>query len=271
VAATIYEDSGPTAVNAVQADLNYPSNLTFTSIDASSSAFPIAAQGTGGSGSVKIGRGTATPVTGAKVVAIVHFSASSTGTANISFAGTSAVIRSSDNGPESLNETGASYTISNPASPNPGSTGSNTAPKSSSTSKSTSPSQSSTGGTTSQQVATNTPDSRVPVTTNVDNKAPSITAVTVTNLSLHTATITWQTSEPASSEVAYGLSDKYVLNVVDPKLTKNHSVSLNSKDLLAHTTYHYQVKSVDEAGNLAYSKDLSFKTDTASKFKYGNF
>jgi hypothetical protein len=68
------------------------------------------------------------------------------------------------------------------------------------------------------------------------------------------------------------LNSKYVLNVVDPKLTKDHSVSLNSRDLIAHTTYHFQVKSVDGTGNLAFSKDLTFKTEpTNAKSKYGNF
>lgn len=268
VAAAIYEDSGPTAVNAVQADLNYPSNLlTFTSIDTSSSAFPVAAQGSGGSGSVKIGRGATTPVTGAQLVAIVHFTAAAAGTANISFANTSAVIRSSDNGPEALTETGASYTLNNPSTPNTG--GTNTTPT---TSKTTTNTTTKPAGNTSSSPSSNPAQSQVPVTTNDDTKAPVISQITITNLSLHTATITWQTSEPATSEVDYGLSTKYILNVVDPKLTKNHSVELNSKDLEAHKTYHFQVKSVDKTGNLAFSKDMTFITEPASsKSSYGSF
>src|SRR5581483_8017392 len=78
------------------------------------------------------------------------------------------------------------------------------------------------------------------------------------------ATVTWQTSEPATSEVDYGLTTKYILNVTDNKLTTNHSVTLNPKDLLPNTTYHFVVKSVDGEGNLAFSKDFSFKTQPAS-------
>jgi hypothetical protein len=40
VSAAIYEDSGSTTINAVQANLSYPNIITFTSIDATGSAFP---------------------------------------------------------------------------------------------------------------------------------------------------------------------------------------------------------------------------------------
>src|SRR5579884_1420882 len=47
----IHENSGSDTVNAVQANLTYSSNLTFTSIS-DSAAFGIDAQSTGGGGSV---------------------------------------------------------------------------------------------------------------------------------------------------------------------------------------------------------------------------
>lgn len=271
ISAVIYENSGSDSINAVQANLSYPSNLlTYVSIDNTGSAFSIQAQNTGGSGSVKVGRGTATPVTGAQLVATVHFTAAAAGTANIAFASGSAVVRSSDNGGEALIETGASYTISAPA-------GSGSSSSSSSSSSSPKPSTSTTTNSsgTGSSNSTSTPSStsnQPPVTTNSDNQAPAISKITVTNLSLKTATIIWHTSEPSTSEVDFGLDNNYILSVTDPKLTKDHSVSINSKDLLPHKTYHFQIKSVDAAGNLAVSKDMTFKTEpVSSKAKYGNF
>jgi hypothetical protein len=264
ISAAIYEDSGATAVNAVQANLSYPSNVTFASIDAAGSAFPIAAQGTGSGGSVMIGRGTTTPVTGAQLIATVHFTAASAGTAVIPFTSGSAVIRSSDNGPEALTETGASYSISAPSTPGTGGSPPTTTKPTTKKPASTP----NTGPTTSQPTTPESP----PVTTNFDAEPPAISKVTVTNISANTATITWETSEEATSEVDYGLNTKYVLNVVDPKLTKNHSLSIDSKNLLPNMTYHFQVKGVDEAGNLAFSKDLTFSTKPANaKSRYGNF
>jgi hypothetical protein len=266
IAAAIYEDSGSATVNAVQANLSYPTSLTFVSIDAAGSAFSIAAQGTGGGGSVKIGRGTTTPVSGPQLIATVHFTAASAGAASVSFASGSAVIRSTDNGAEALTETGATYTINNP----PGSGGTTSTPSKTPTSppKTTSTTPKTTTSTTSSTPSSTEP----PVTTNFDSKAPTITQIEVTNLSTKSATITWQTSEPATSEVEYGLDAKYILSDVDDKLTKTHSVALNPKNLAGHKTYHFQVKSVDGSGNLAFSKDLTFRTEpTHATSKYGNF
>jgi hypothetical protein len=104
---TIHEDSGSDSVNAVQANLSYSSNLTFVAIT-STPDFSIDAQSSGGGGSVKIGRGTTTPVSGDHEVAQVSFKASGSGTATVSFAAGSAVVRSSDNSAEALTFTNCS-------------------------------------------------------------------------------------------------------------------------------------------------------------------
>lgn len=266
LAISIFENSGGTAVNAVQADLNYPASLlTFVSIDpASSSAFPVDAQATGGSGTVKIGRGTTSPVTGNQLVGVVHFTAAAAGTAAVSFNNsTTAVIRSSDNGPEALTETGGSYTISAPSTGGTGSGGGTTTKP-----PATKPKATTTTPTTTNKGSTPAPAaqaaSQPPVTTNFDTVAPEITNISVINLSVKSATVTWHTSEPSTSEVDYGLNTNYVLNVTDSTLTKDHSVALRKQDLVGHKTYHFQIKSVDADGNLAFSKDLTFKTEPAS-------
>jgi len=88
VTVSIYENSGSEPVNAVQANFSYSASLLqFVSIN-NAAAFPVAAQSTGGSGSVAIARAAYTPVTGSQLVASVSFKAiASSGTATLSFTG----------------------------------------------------------------------------------------------------------------------------------------------------------------------------------------
>jgi hypothetical protein len=95
----VRENSATTTVNAVQANFTYPTSLlTFTSIDATTSAFGIQAENTGSAGTVKIGRGTTTPVTGDQLVARVTFQASATGgAATMAFISGTSLVSSSTN------------------------------------------------------------------------------------------------------------------------------------------------------------------------------
>jgi chitodextrinase len=95
----IRENSGTTSVNAVQANFTYPTSLlTFVSIDASTSAFSIQAEGTGSAGTVKIGRGTTTPVSGDQLVARVTFQGGATGgAATLAFSSGTSLVSSSSN------------------------------------------------------------------------------------------------------------------------------------------------------------------------------
>jgi hypothetical protein len=109
----IHADSLTTPVNAVQADLTYPSALMqFVSIDTTGSSFPQTLQSTGGSGTVHLSVGSlSTDPTGDNVIATVTFNYLGSGTASIGVAGTSAIYRSSDSA-DILNSTaGASYTL----------------------------------------------------------------------------------------------------------------------------------------------------------------
>ena len=59
-----------------------------------------------------------------------------------------------------------------------------------------------------------------------------------------TATITWTTASPASSQVGYGLTRSFgTLSAYDPTLSTNHSVTLSG--LTPATRYFYQVLSSD--------------------------
>lgn len=99
----------------------------------------------------------------------------------------------------------------------------------------------------------------------VDTTAPTISKVNASAAGT-TALITWETSEPASSQVEYGTSTSY--GSLSPATPKNdpsignsmgvvtHSIELTG--LQASSTYNYRVKSKDKAGNEKISPDATF-------------
>jgi Leucine-rich repeat (LRR) protein len=92
-----------------------------------------------------------------------------------------------------------------------------------------------------------------------DKTAPTISGVSASDITQTTATITWTTDEPASSQVEYGLTTSYGSTTpLDSSLLTSHSVTLN--DLDENTTYHYRVKSKDASENEAVSADQTLTT-----------
>lgn len=80
--------------NAVQANVSYPVDLfDFVSVDATNSPFTVEAQSVGGNGSVMIGRGSYTQLTGSQYLATINLKAKAPArSANISFTSGSQVI-----------------------------------------------------------------------------------------------------------------------------------------------------------------------------------
>jgi len=92
-----------------------------------------------------------------------------------------------------------------------------------------------------------------------DTFPPTISTITPTNITESSVTITWQTDEPATSQVEYGLSTDYgSLTVLDSNLVTSHSVTITG--LVPETLYHYRVRSQDTNGNEAISIDYTFTT-----------
>lgn len=115
-------NSGADAVNAVQTNLTYNSaKLDIVSIDYTGSAFSIQAQQTLAVGSIQLARGTTSPVTGDKLIAIVNFKAKAgaTGVANVQYAAGSEVISSTSNTNILTGTSGGTYTIGSAAIPTP--------------------------------------------------------------------------------------------------------------------------------------------------------
>jgi hypothetical protein len=71
--------------------------------------------------------------------------------------------------------------------------------------------------------------------------------------------ISWQTSEPADSQVEYGTTAAYGQSTtIQPSLVNSHSMSLTA--LSADTTYHFRVRSKDGANNSSTGTDFTFRT-----------
>jgi hypothetical protein len=88
---------------------------------------------------------------------------------------------------------------------------------------------------------------------------PAITNVQVSGATASTATITWTTSTPATSQVNYGVTTGYGASTAqDPALVTTHAQTLTG--LQAVTTYHIQVVSVDAYGQTSSSGDVIFTT-----------
>ena len=110
---SIRTNTSGASVNAVQANLSYPADkLTYLGTSTGGSAFEIQAESSGGSGSIKIGRGSVSAKSGDLLIAVVTFSAiPSSGSAAISFSSGSAVVSSSTNADIAGGKSGATFTF----------------------------------------------------------------------------------------------------------------------------------------------------------------
>lgn len=96
-----------------------------------------------------------------------------------------------------------------------------------------------------------TPDTTPPVISNV-SVTPGQTA----------ATVTWTTDEPATSKVAYGLTNTFEIGEVGSNaLSTSHTVQLTG--LTATTLYHFKVISADGSNNSAASSGATFTTTSS--------
>ena len=91
---------------------------------------------------------------------------------------------------------------------------------------------------------------------------PVISAVSATPAASTSATVTWTTDQPSSSQVEYGTSASYgTLSVFDPSLVTSHSVNLSG--LTPATSYDYAVISASANGSTT-SSSFTFSTPAAA-------
>ncbi len=97
------------------------------------------------------------------------------------------------------------------------------------------------------------------VTVEADNVPPTIQDLRVANISTEGATVSWQTSEPATSTLEYGTTTAY-------GQTKNSSSSASTahqvmiRGMASGAVIHYRVRAVDPTGNVARTLDQNFTT-----------
>jgi hypothetical protein len=98
----------------------------------------------------------------------------------------------------------------------------------------------------------------------VDTAPPVMTALSASGITSTEATITWTTSEAATSQVEYGTAPAYGATTdTQTTLVTTHEVTLSQ--LSPETTYHYRVMSQDASGNLVVSADQIFVTASPSQ------
>lgn len=92
-----------------------------------------------------------------------------------------------------------------------------------------------------------------------DTTPPNIYNISVSNLRTSSVTISWLTSEPATSKINYGYDDQYGSSTnEDLTLKTNHSMQITG--LSPGEAYHYQVVGQDSNANQALSGDNTFLT-----------
>lgn len=96
----------------------------------------------------------------------------------------------------------------------------------------------------------------------VDSTPPAISDVTFSGITPTSATVTWNTDEPATSSADYGVTAAYGSSTAaDQALLASHSRTITG--LQPFTTYHVRVKSADADGNEGVSADFTFRTELA--------
>jgi len=87
---------------------------------------------------------------------------------------------------------------------------------------------------------------------------PTISNVAVSGITWDSATISWDTDQPADSRVDYGATTSYGNYISDPTLTVAHEVTLSG--LALSTTHHFKVTSTNTYGFSSSSGDCTFLT-----------
>lgn len=96
-----------------------------------------------------------------------------------------------------------------------------------------------------------------------DVAPPVISNVLADSITANSATVTWTTNEPSTSQVEYGATSALgSASANDPAMVTLHTVELTG--LSGFTAYDFKVKSTDAAGNAASSAVATFKTSNTA-------
>lgn len=101
-----------------------------------------------------------------------------------------------------------------------------------------------------------------PSTVFVNNTAPAISGVGVSNITTSSVTITWTTAVAADGRVDYGVTTGYGQSAYVSNMATSHSVTLTG--LSAGTTYQFSALSFGSNGILSQSGNFTFTTSGVS-------
>ena len=107
-----------------------------------------------------------------------------------------------------------------------------------------------------------------PPESTIDTTISSIQGVPIASTTEAGATITWETDEPATSQVQYGKTEQYGSTTTEnTNLSTSHTVKLTGLD--DDTTYYFKVISKDASGNKAtLAGDQPFTTESVIPVGY---
>lgn len=88
---------------------------------------------------------------------------------------------------------------------------------------------------------------------------PVISNVVIGSVSTSTATISWTTSKPATSDIQYGTTTSYAFSLgKDASFKTSHSRTISN--LKPSTLYNFRIRVTDSSGNTALGKNRTFTT-----------
>jgi hypothetical protein len=88
---------------------------------------------------------------------------------------------------------------------------------------------------------------------------PVISGLNAAVITESVVVVTWETDEPATSQVKYGMTSSHgLITTLDSRLSESHSVLLQG--LASNTTYHYCARSENAEGEMSLSVDQTFTT-----------
>lgn len=94
-----------------------------------------------------------------------------------------------------------------------------------------------------------------------DTTAPGISNIEVSDITPFSAKITFKTNEEAVGFISFGETEEYGRTVSDPRFLTDHSIQIPGLKL--GTTYNFEVKATDKAGNFGTAVNATFTTKFA--------
>ncbi|MDO8513749.1 MAG: DUF2341 domain-containing protein [bacterium] len=96
----------------------------------------------------------------------------------------------------------------------------------------------------------------------ITSARPKISDVKISNITLSSATVSWQSTTISTSSIYFGKTTAYGGIVSDRSGSQTTRHSINLTDLTDSSTYHIQISGTDADGNVLLSDDYKFDTLT---------